>query len=59
MNAKEGIIRLEPSANEVCTMDLVPQITFVPAEGIEDDAVLTLEGFVDADGAAAVVTAVR
>lgn len=59
VNAKEGIIRLEPSANEVCTMDLVPQITFVPAEGIEDDAVLTLEGFVDADGAAAVVTAVR
>lgn len=59
VSANEGTIRLEPSANEVCTMDLVPQITFVPAEGIEDDADLTLEGFVDADGAAAVVTAVR
>lgn len=55
----EGIVRLEPSANEVCTMDLVPQFTFVPAESVAADAKLTLEGYVDADGAPVVVTAVR
>ena len=40
-------------------MDLVPQVTFVPAEGVAADAKLTLEGYVDADGAPVVVTAVR
>lgn len=59
ISAKEGVVRLEPSANEVCTMDLVPQITFVPADGLDEDAELTLEGYVGDDGAPVVVAAVR
>lgn len=59
VSATEGIVRLEPSANEVCTMDLVPQITFVPAEGVDDDAKLAIDGYVDADGAPVVVSVVR
>ncbi|MFJ6531029.1 hypothetical protein [Microbacterium sp. NPDC091662] len=59
VSEKEAIVRLEASGNEVCTMDLVPQITFVPAEGIGEDAELTLDGYVDADGAPVDVTVVR
>ena len=40
-------------------MDLVPQITFVTAVGIDQDAKLTLDGYVDADGAPVVVTIAR
>ena len=59
VSTREGIIRLEPSSNEVCTMDLVPQLTFVPSEGVDADVELTLEGYVEDDGAPVVVTAVR
>lgn len=59
VSAEEGIVRLVPSANEVCTMDLVPQITFVPADGVGEDAALTLDGYVDADGEPVVLTVAR
>ncbi|WP_315073637.1 hypothetical protein [uncultured Microbacterium sp.] len=59
VSENEAIVRLEESANEVCTMDLVPQITFVTAVGIDQDAELTLDGYVDADGAPVVVTIAR
>lgn len=59
VSENEAIVRLDESANEVCTMDLVPQITFVTAVGIDQDAKLTLDGYVDADGAPVVVTIAR
>lgn len=55
----EGIVRLQESTNSMCTRDLVPQITFVTAEGVAADAVLRLEGYVDADGEPAFLTVVR
>lgn len=55
----EGAIRLHAPTDTICTMDLVPQITFVPAQGVGDDAVLTLEGYVGADGEPVVMTFVR
>lgn len=55
----EGIIRLQQPVDGPCTMDLVPQITFVAAEGVAADASLTLDGYVDADGHPVVVTAIR
>lgn len=59
VSATEGIIRLEPSTASICTMDLVPQITFVPAKGVAEDAKLTLDGYVDADEEPIVLTVVR
>ena len=58
VSASTGIVRLQSHADSICTMDLVPQITFVPAEGVSKDVAVTLEGYVDADGAPVVVTAV-
>lgn len=46
----EAVVRLHAHTDTLCTRDLVPQITFVPAEGIAADAVLTLADHVDADG---------
>lgn len=55
----EGIIRLESKTDGICTMDLVPQITFVPAAGVAAEAALTLEGHVGADGGPVVLTVVK
>ncbi|MGH3691866.1 MAG: hypothetical protein ACRDT7_17075 [Microbacterium sp.] len=55
----EAVVRLEAGADRICTMDLVPQITFVPAEGIAADAALTLEGYVGADGGPVILTVAR
>lgn len=46
-----GVLTLDEPIGEVCTMDLVPRITFVPAAGMAADAVLTLSGHTDEDGA--------
>lgn len=46
----EAVVRLHAHTDTICTRDLVPQITFVPAKGIAADAVLTLADHVDADG---------
>lgn len=46
----EAVVRLHAHTDTLCTRDLVPQITFVPAGGIAADAVLTLADHVDADG---------
>jgi len=59
VSATEGVVRLESNTDGVCTMDLVPQITFVPAEGVDEDVKLTLDGYTDADGAPVVVTVLR
>ena len=59
VSESEGIVRLASHADSICTMDLVPQLTFVSAEGVSKNAALTLEGYVDADGAPVVVTAAR
>ncbi|MFK3678816.1 hypothetical protein ACI2IP_13875 [Microbacterium sp. NPDC090218] len=55
----EGVVRLYSHTGTICTRDLVPQITFVPATGVAEDAVLTLADHVDADGAPVVLTVVR
>ncbi|TQL85748.1 hypothetical protein [Microbacterium saperdae] len=46
----EAVVRLHSHTDTICTRDLVPQITFVPAKGIAADAVLTLADHVDAEG---------
>jgi hypothetical protein len=46
----EAVLRLHAHTDTICTRDLVPQVTFVPAEGIAADAALTLADHVDADG---------
>lgn len=55
----EGIVRLHSHTDTICKRDLVPQITFVPATGVAEDATLTLAGYVDADGEPVDLTAVR
>lgn len=59
LSETEGSVRLHSHTDTICTRDLVPQITFVAARDIAADAVLTLEGHVDADGAPIVLTFVR
>lgn len=59
VNETEGSVRLHSHTDTICTMDLVPQITFVRAEEVGADAVLTLEGYVDADGEPIVLTFAR
>jgi hypothetical protein len=59
VDAMNGVVTLHSHADTICTMDLVPQITFVPAEGVDADATLTLADHVDADGQAVILTVVR
>ncbi|WP_334151994.1 hypothetical protein [Microbacterium sp.] len=59
VDANEGVVTLHGHTDTVCTMDLVPQITFVPAEGVDADATLTLADHVDADGQPVILTVVR
>jgi len=59
VSASEGVVRLHSHTDTICTMDLVPQITFVPAAGVAEDAALTLADHVDADGAPVVLAVVR
>ncbi|PRA80069.1 hypothetical protein [Microbacterium sp. MYb66] len=56
---KEGVVRLHSHTDTICTRDLVPQITFVSAEGVAPDEVLTLADHVDADGAPVILRVVR
>ncbi|WP_217184295.1 hypothetical protein [Streptomyces sp. AC495_CC817] len=51
-------IVLDEPLDGVCTMDLVPRITFVPAEGVAADAELTLSGYTDEAGEPVVLTPV-
>lgn len=50
VSESEAVVRLHGHTDTICTMDLVPQVTFVAAKGIAADAVLTLADHVDADG---------
>lgn len=59
VNEHEGIVRLESTDDAICTMDLVPRITFAQAAGVKVDAVLTLADHVDADGKPVVLKIVR
>lgn len=54
----EAIVRLHAHTDTICTRDLVPQITFVPAKGVAPEAVLMLADHVDADGAPVVLRVV-
>lgn len=58
VSGTEAVVRLHAHTDTICTRDLVPQITFVPAKGIAADAVLTLADHVDADGAPVVLRVV-
>ena len=59
LGGTEGSVQLHSHTDTICTMDLVPQITFVSAPDVQADAALTLEGYVDADGEPIVLTFVR
>jgi len=59
VDAKEGVVTLHSPTDTICTLDLVPQITFVPAEGVDADATLILADHVDADGQPAILRVAR
>lgn len=46
-----GVLTLDEPVDAVCTMDLVPRITFVTADGVATGATLVLAGYTDEDGA--------
>ncbi|KJL27590.1 hypothetical protein [Microbacterium oxydans] len=50
LDATQGVVTLHSHTDTVCTMDLVPQITFVSAAGVQADATLVLADHVDAVG---------
>ncbi|WEK60141.1 MAG: hypothetical protein P0Y60_12460 [Candidatus Microbacterium colombiense] len=54
----EAVVRLQEDTDAICTMDLVPQITFVSANGATAGVALTLADHVDADGAPVVLRVV-
>lgn len=59
VDATHGVVTVHSHTDTICTMDLVPQITFVSADGVEPDATLILADHVDADGQPVTLTMVR